>query len=142
MENIAPLYAACLELRLSLQKGQSLHRTLQQLAQQSALSDGIRYLLAQNLSNTALEPHFLANLSFQRSAFFRLLERGLKGEPIYEALVVLEAEVKQQCEREVQDFLARLPYKSLLPVLLLQLPAYLYLFFSPLLNELLHHLQF
>ncbi len=69
-------------------------------------------------------------------SFWNLVERGLAGQPAHEALGVLEIEVERAAERELDEHLAALPFKVLIPLLLFQFPAYLLLLLGPMLREL------
>lgn len=71
-----------------------------------------------------------------QKAFLNLLERGLSGQPTLEHLSALESEVEDAAESELELFLAALPFKVLLPLLIFQFPAYLILLLGPLLRDL------
>ncbi len=75
--------------------------------------------------------------SIYRNILLQTLERGLKGEPIYNFLVELEIEIIKACEHSLSQSLGRLPFILLAPLLLFQLPAFLILLFGPILSRFL-----
>lgn len=75
--------------------------------------------------------------SIYRNILLQTLERGLKGEPIYNFLVELEIEIIKACEHSLSQSLGRLPFILLVPLLLFQLPAFLILLFGPILSRFL-----
>jgi hypothetical protein len=78
-------------------------------------------------------PHLRSHYA---QSFWNLVERGLAGQPTHEALGILEAEVQRAAEAELDEHLAALPFKVLIPLLLFQFPAYLLLLLGPALREL------
>ncbi len=74
--------------------------------------------------------------TYYQKAFWNLVERGCAGQPTLDALTELETEVTMACELELDEHLATLPFKVLIPLLLFQFPAYLLLLLGPLLREL------
>ena len=75
--------------------------------------------------------------SSHRQAILRVLEQGIKGQSIMPVLVELEKEIDEACKREIEQFIALLPIKLLVPLLLFQFPAYLILLLGPLLKNFL-----
>ncbi|MBL7668943.1 MAG: hypothetical protein JNM39_00535 [Bdellovibrionaceae bacterium] len=75
--------------------------------------------------------------STHRRCLLQLLERGIRGESIYQQLLTLEGETILACQEEQARFLARLPFLLLVPLLFFLFPAYLILLFGPLLNQFL-----
>ena len=76
-------------------------------------------------------------VSVYRNILLQTLERGLKGEPIYNFLVELESEIIKACEHSFSQSLGRLPFILLVPLLLFQLPAFMILLFGPILSRFL-----
>ena len=68
-----------------------------------------------------------------RRHLLALLERGLRGEPILSGLITMDEEVQEQCLLEIDNFLADLPFRMLLPLLFFLFPAFVILLLGPLL---------
>lgn len=78
--------------------------------------------------------------SAPQRALFSLLERGLAGQPILEALTALESEIQRSALLELDLHLARLPFLSMIPLFLFQFPAFLLLLLGPLLTSLIEQM--
>lgn len=78
--------------------------------------------------------------SVHRKTLLHILERGLKGESIYNVLIQLEDELVEACNEEINKKLAMLPLVMLIPLLLFQFPAFLVLLFAPLMQNFFHSL--
>lgn len=78
--------------------------------------------------------------SHYQRAFWDLIERGTAGQPVLEALRALEEEVTTNARAELDEFILTLPFRSLIPLLAFQFPAFLVLLLGPLLRDLQHHL--
>ncbi len=74
--------------------------------------------------------------SHRQQAFWNLIVRANKGEPVLEALRHLEEEIEHAAQSELEEHIALLPFKMMLPLLLLMFPAYLIVLIGPLLREL------
>lgn len=75
-----------------------------------------------------------------RRSLLELLERGMRGESIYSHLLQLEIETIEACEDEIERKVTKLPFLLLVPLLLMQFPAFLMLLFGPLLENFFHSL--
>ncbi|WP_413582960.1 hypothetical protein [Bdellovibrio sp. HCB288] len=142
MEGVAPPLALLLCVKRALEKGQptkvgvmnylkrhqgdfpSLVGRWLALLQQGKVTHG--------LINQSLSPH--------RQVLLQLLERGIRGEAIYNVIVSLEEEMLEACEDDIRTKLTRLPFLLLIPLLLFQFPAFLLLLFGPLLQNFFHSL--
>jgi len=141
MENlIPPLLRALRELKWTMNSGKSMNEAFPLYLDRTNddLASRLRQLWI--LKNQSVRPHLLSSnellpTHFQR-AFWQLVERGTRGEPTLEALNALETEVEKAAQAELDEHLAVLPFKVLLPLLLFQFPAYLLLLLGPLLREL------
>ena len=91
-----------------------------------------RWTLAQGSRGAAPRPFE----SHYQAAFWELIERGSQGQPILEALISLENEVDLAAGAELDLHISTLPFKVLMPLLLLQFPAFMLLLLGPLLREL------
>lgn len=77
--------------------------------------------------------------SYQK-ALFALLERGLSGQPILEALQALESETLRAASSELDTHVGRLPFLSMVPLFTFQFPAYLILLIGPIFSQLLQQM--
>jgi hypothetical protein len=76
-----------------------------------------------------------------RQALFDVLDLALQGGSVLPHLYELENEFKFACEQNLEDHLAKLPYKLMIPLLLFQFPAFLVLILGPLLSQLISEVQ-
>ena len=79
--------------------------------------------------------------SSQRKILLSVLERGLRGEAIYSFLSQIEQEFVEGAEKEIEQSLTKLPFKIMIPLLLLLFPAFLLLLFGPLLQNFLQSIN-
>ena len=140
MENIAPPLQLLLCVKRSLEKGQTVRQGtvifLKQIG--GEFTDVVakwHSLQLQGLSTSEL----LKNISsMHRKVLLQIMERGIKGESIYNHLCQLEIEIIEACNDEISQKLARLPFLLLIPLLLMQFPAILMLLFGPLMQNFFH----
>ncbi len=71
-----------------------------------------------------------------RKIIFDIFLRGLEGEPILTVLQELEEELKIICLQDLEEQVQRLPFLTLAPLFLFQVPAFFLLFLGPLILEL------
>lgn len=139
MENlIPPILRALREVKWLMNSGKSMNEAFQIYLERTNddLASRLRKLWI--LKNQSARPNPLSEklpTYFQR-AFWQLIERGCRGEPTIEALNALESEVERAAQAELDEHIAVLPLKMLLPLLFFQFPAYLILLLGPLLREL------
>ncbi len=76
-----------------------------------------------------------------RKQLVDILTRGLRGEPVLDALADLEESLKTATEEDLDRHLQKLPFISLIPLMLFELPAFLLLLVGPLILDLLSALQ-
>jgi hypothetical protein len=88
------------------------------------------------LKNQGLAPADEIFTSHFQKAFAHLIECGCAGQPTLEYLQQLESEIESAAQAELELFVATLPFKVLIPMLLFQFPAYLLLLLGPVLREL------
>ncbi len=135
MEDLTPpLLHAIREVRWHLSSGKGMREAFPRYLDdaQDALARELRGKWVMKLQGGAQVPlrsHFA-------QSFWDLIERGLAGQPAFEALGILECEVEKAAERELDAHLASLPFKVLIPLLIFQFPAYLMLLLGPILREL------
>lgn len=139
MENLAPPLELLMEVRFGLEKGQSLKKTLQQyIDQQSADLWRQKLGLWLKLLEMGRNPsEITASMSFIRRQVLEIIESGLRGESIYQQICSLEEEVFEATKLEIEEFIAVLPMKSLIPLLFFQFPSFLALLIGPFLLSFL-----
>ncbi len=139
MENIAPPLELLMEVRFGLEKGLSLRKTLQGYVEAQP-ADPWRQQLALWLKFLEMgrpPNEILASMTFIRRQCLEILEMGLRGEPIHQQICGLEEEVYEAAKLEIDEFVAVLPIKSLIPLLLFQFPAFMALLIGPFLTSFL-----
>lgn len=139
MENLAPPLELLMDVRFGLEKGMSLKKTLLayiEVAPQDPWRQQLRlWLQFLELGRPTFE--ILNNMTFVRRQCLEVLEMGLRGEPIYQQVCNLEEEVFETTKLEIEEFIAILPMKSLIPLLFFQFPAFLALLLGPFLLSFL-----
>lgn len=137
MDGVNPCLALISEVRRAQEGGESVRVGLRRYA-------GGRDLFAQQCGRWLLlfekggDPSIVMReiRSPYRRILFGLLERGLRGEPISAALRDVEADIIQACRLEMDRHLALLPFRLMIPLLLLIFPALMLLLFGPFLDAL------
>lgn len=136
MENLTPpLLRALREIKWSIQSGKPMKEALQIYLEgtNDVFASFLReqwILKSQNVKSSSEFPTYF------QSSFWNLISRGCRGQPVLESLEALESEVLVAAEAELEDHLATLPFKVLIPLLLFQFPAYLLLLLGPMLRDL------
>lgn len=140
MENINPTLKCIWFFQYSLSTGVSIRESMKryvQLYPSCKLSAKLRQFifLFDNHQDWRLAISYRS--SIYQVQFFELLMAGLKGQSILQQLKELQAEVKVASELELQKHLQILPFKMMAPMLMMQFPAFLIIFFGPLIQSLL-----
>ena len=136
MDYLAPPLNALMCLQLNIQNGLSV-----QSAIKAYLHDFPDCPFAQQMGLWFFcvqtgKPYAEKNLSSHRKMLLDILERGLKGQPILTILKEFEEELKESALRDLEDQIQKLPFISLIPLFLFQVPAFFLLLLAPLLLEL------
>lgn len=142
MVSLAPPLQATLEIRLHIESGQSVSQAIKTYIQ-SALEDPFAkelglWLFAEETGGS-FNTHALK--SIYRKHLMDILKRGLKGEPILKILEEYERDLIEICKEDLEKHLQKLPFISLIPLLLFEFPALLIILIGPLLLNLLSALQ-
>lgn len=140
METLAPPLELLLQVKKSIEQGLPIKKGIQkylELSKGSFPADLMRWLslLQQGQSTESLKNSIP---SLHRRILLNVLERGLCGEAIYQHLCQLEVEFLEASTGEIDKYIGRLPFLMLIPMLLIQFPALLFLLFGPLLQNLFH----
>lgn len=137
MEDLSPALILVWDVRRALERGRSVSFGIRQYLQRNGRDVFDRQLsvwwLAQ--SNPSVSFH-KTQLGLHRRFLLELLEEGLRGHSIGQALQSLENELILSCEREIHEQIARLPLLSLFPLMGLIFPSLMLLLAVPLLRML------
>lgn len=140
MVPLAPPLKAVLEIRLQMENGISITQSIKNYAQCHPLDEFAKdlslWLFARETGKK-----FEKNPGFYRKTLLKILDRGLKGDPIMEYLKDFENEIIEICKEDLEKHLEKLPYICLIPLMLFQFPAFLLLLIGPLVLNLLSILQ-
>lgn len=143
MEDLAPPLACALEMQHALRNGET------------ARAGALRWMRASDgefarIARRALlawdqGADWRAEISRLKSPYRRalcdVLMRSMQGHSVQTRLDELKAEIELACELEIRAHVDLLPLKTMLPLLLLQFPAFLAILFGPLLSRLLEELS-
>lgn len=139
MESITPPYQLLVKLRSQIEAGASLRSSLLSFTQESdskfAADLGRWFLQGAELEN-AIQFKEIQSSPY-RKALIGVLSSGLKGQSIRNHLLELEQEFYQASLSEIEEDLKMLPFKMMIPLLLLQVPAFLVLLFGPITRQFL-----
>src|SRR5262245_35126754 len=135
---IPPLLKAVSEVRWRMASGNSLRHALEQYLQNhhDPFTARLREWWVMRDSRPGL-----ADASHLEDVFVGLVRRGLAGEPVLEPMTALADEIELAADLELEQHIATLPFKMLLPLLFLQFPAYLLVLLGPALMSLSAHAQ-
>jgi len=142
MEHIAPPLQLILQIKRAIETGASVRSGVLSYLQQSRddFSKDVSKWISLHDQGLSTKPLLEKQQSQYRRGLLELLERGLRGEAIYIYINQLEQETIEACEDELSRKLAKLPFMLLVPLLLMQFPAFLMLLFGPLLENFFHSL--
>ncbi len=139
MENLAPPAEFMIDLRFSLEKGLAV-RQAAQLAAQKASDFKWRQTLMLWLSFIEMgrpTDKLKGELSLARQQCLNLIERGFRGESIHSQVCILEEEFLEAAQLEMEQYVARLPMKAMIPLLFFQFPSFMLLLLGPFLLQFL-----
>ena len=138
MEDINPLWKVLNRIRYNLNAGNSVRHSV--LDACNDLQSALEKKLFKWVQQYPCEIPSLTPMSFYRQQLFFILNDGLQGKPIYEALQQLEEDVLEQIHLEIDEHVAKLPFLSLIPMLLFIGPAFFLLLIGPLILSMLKEL--
>lgn len=140
MENITPTLILLWDVKRSIQKGQSV-RFGAELFAKRPLDCKFHQSFCVWFAVRGLRPHL--NSAANKDAFnylqrqlIDLIELGISGESVLSHLNQLEKEVIRNCEEEINEYLATLPLKALVPLVCCLFPSMFLLLLVPLLKML------
>ena len=142
MVSLAPPLQAVLEIRLHIESGLSVSRSIKSYVQSSPEDSFAKelglWLFAEETGGTFNTQNLK---SLYRKHLMDILQRGLKGEPVLEILEEYEKDLVEICKEDLEKHLQKLPFISLVPLLLFEFPALLIILIGPLFLNLLSALQ-
>jgi hypothetical protein len=142
MEYIAPPLQLIAEVKRAIESGASVRKGILSYIQFSRTEFSKDVSKWISWHDQGLESQIIVQKqgSQYRRGLLELLERGIRGETIYPHLIQLEIETIEACEDEITQKVTKLPFLLLVPLLLMQFPAFLLLLFGPLLENFFHSL--
>jgi len=144
MDSLAPPLRALLSIKLKIQSGISTRKSIREYVKEtldcSFAQDLSLWLFQMESENSEVDPQAFTRPF--RKMLVEVLAQGLEGEQILKSLEILEAEMIEASHRDMDNQLQKLPFILMVPLLLLQLPAFLLLIFGPLLSKLLEGLYY
>ena len=140
MEHIAPSLKYLNELIFEIENGISVKDCLIKIN-----SKGLEFSKTVNKylfcrQNEMNEPSFEAINSYQKT-LLELIFSGILGAPILKSLKILRNEMVDRAKDDIEEHLAKIPFKLMIPLLLFQFPAYLILLFVPILKKFIEGLN-
>jgi hypothetical protein len=140
MEGMSPNLELLLILKFGLESGESIKSILETYlkGRTGELPRNIVSLMIARQAGQNLQVISGFGSKMQRQALLSLIQMGLKGETIYPTLCSLETDIRESANLEMERFLALLPTKMLIPLLLFLFPAFLILLFGPIVENILH----
>lgn len=142
MVYLAPPLKAVLEIRFYLEQGISVPQSVRLYVQKN-LDDSFAkelsyWLFAKEQGKDYKETLFN---TFYRKHLLEILNRGLKGEPILTALNDFEQDLIFASNEDLEQYLQKLPFITLIPLMLFAFPAFFIMLTGPMLLDLLNSLQ-
>ncbi|MDE0151503.1 MAG: hypothetical protein OXK80_03260 [Bdellovibrionales bacterium] len=144
MDSLAPPLRALLSIKLKIQSGISTRESIREYVKEaldcSFAQDLSLWLFQMESENNEISPKIFTHPF--RKMLVEILTQGLEGEQILKSLEILENEMITASHRDLDNQLQKLPFILMMPLLFLQLPAFLLLIFGPLLSKLLSELHY
>lgn len=143
MEGLAPPLALAIEIQSSLANGESIRSALVRFVadSQSEFQQQVRrFLIAWDQSQDWRAIVRQINSPYRRS-LLELAAHGLAGQSVQSQLSELQKEIETACDEEIELHINMLPLKMLLPLLLLQFPAFMMVLFGPLLSRFVEEMS-
>ena len=142
MVYIAPPLKAVLEIKLEIENGSSIAESIRIFYKKNPgdfFAKELQVWLSKKEAGQNWSSKTFAKI--YRKTLLDLLDRGLKGEPILERLQSLEEDLCLAAKEDLQKHLQKLPFISLIPLMIFEFPAFLLLLIGPLVLNLVSLLQ-
>lgn len=129
------------DLKRTIEKNLSVNQGLQKFVHRMSNLRGFQDEFAKNFMQwwqirQSTQVSDLNIFNAQHRAVIMLVESGLRGQPIYEPLKALEADLVEMCEADIQEHAAKLPLMLQIPLVFLVFPAICILLLVPTLCQL------
>ena len=144
MDYIAPPLNAVLQIQMKIKNGLSVRSAIKAYTRESfncSFASQLHLWLFFLETGKEFFPPAWAKKNY-RKILIDILHRGLKGEPILCVLQEFEEELKKAALQDLEEQIQKLPFISLIPLFLFQVPAFFLLLLAPLLLELQSHLSY
>ncbi len=141
MEGLNPTLKLLLFFKCGIENGQSVRHLIEKYGKecQDATADQLLCWWLYHQDKRDLAQKAVPDSRYLRSLFI-LLEKSLTGASILPSLVILEQDLWLAINDELDNYLVTLPFKLLIPLLLLQFPAIMLLILGPLLQQIMNSL--
>lgn len=144
MEDLASSLNFVLEIRLKIESGNSLRNAIKEYLACSSRcpfhKEVTTWFVSLERGASSTEAMSEVKNPYRR-VLFSTLSQGLKGEPVTQRLDELEKEMINVAHDDIERHLQRLPIIALMPLLLLQFPAFMMLLLGPLLMTFLEQVN-
>jgi len=138
MEYLAPPLKHLITIKMSVENGESVRMAVEKILKHP-WRDDFYYLLQEFMihwdQGMDVYPLIAKIKSPYQRAIMNVVCHGFKGETVLNQLHELEDEIVRACEIDIEKHIQRLPIITLLPLMLLQFPAFIILFIGPVLAE-------
>ena len=147
MEGLAPPLQLAIEMQSSLANGESIRSGIARFASDSPMNTSCefarvvrRFMIAWDQSQDWRSILKQIESPYRRS-LLELAAHGLSGQSVQTPLAELQKEIENACDEEIKLHIDMLPLKMLLPLLLLQFPAFMMVLFGPLLSRFVEEMS-
>lgn len=143
MEGLAPPLQLAIEMQSSLANGESIRSGIVRFASNSQEDFARvvrRFMIAWDQSQDWRLILKQVESPYRRS-LLELAAHGLSGQSVQTPLQELQKEIEIACDEEIKLHIDMLPLKMLLPLLLLQFPAFMMVLFGPLLSRFVEEMS-
>lgn len=136
MENLAPPMSCIICVEKAFLEGKTLKSGLKNYIEHA--NDDFTYEIQDVLKCFMIgESRYNHNSnSIYRTAIKELIWSGLHGNSIGKELDALKEEIELACKVELDSFIESIPFRSMIPLLLFQFPAFLLILMGPLITKI------
>ncbi len=138
MEYLAPPLNALLQVQLKIKAGLSVRSAIEAYVKNFPdcpfAKQVVTWLFCWQTGQTFNMPELSKKI--YRKTVLNIFARGLKGEPILQILEEFQKELKEISIQQLDQQIQKLPFVTLIPLFVFQVPAFLLLLLAPLLLDL------
>lgn len=136
MEDVAPILKVVFEIEISLQSGDSIRNVAKRTDIRSCEFSKRFVQWVNRFEQTGVSTIDVRRSRFER-AFFRLMADSMEGRSIAAELAALKEEIVLESTAQITAFIETLPYKLMIPVLLLLFPALMMIVLGPVIQKII-----